>query len=162
VTAPLAASSEGVVVALKSEGAREAESALSSLGPTETLGDRLRLVRPRAAAKSARALWIQALRRAPEADWACPMLNDAAGHELYPTGALVVRFRDRPSREVLRKVGEPTVLTVEDRNEFVPRQVTLRPRRPREVYLPALVARIARRPEVESAWLATRGRYQRA
>lgn len=162
MTAPLAASSEGVVVALESAGARQAESALSVLGEVAALGDGLRLVRPRVAAKSARALWTQALRRAPEAAWACPMLKDSAGHELYPTGVLVVRFRERPSRDVLRRVGGPTVLTVEDRNEFVPRQITLRPERPREVYLPALVTRVARRPEVESAWLGTRGRYQRA
>lgn len=140
----------------------DASEALASIGEARSLGMAdLFLVRLRPSQPTARAAWSHVLRMCPTALWACPVVVDAEGNELYATGSIVVRFREPPSGKALGKIAGKVVMRVEGRNEFVPRQVSIRPHRPRDVYLPELVASIAKRPEVEAAWLSTRGTYRR-
>jgi hypothetical protein len=118
----------------------------------------LRLKTP---AEDPRAAWRDILARCPEAQWAAPVLRDADGNELWPTGALVVRFRRRPSGTQLDAFAAEERLVIEARNEFVPEQASFRPRQPRTEYLPDLVARIGRRGDVAAAWAGTASRYRR-
>lgn len=111
--------------------------------------------------ETAREAWQRALLDLPDAEWAAPVLHSAEGRELLPTGSLVVRFRDSPSRSRLASFAAELGLVVVRRNPDVPRQVSFRPRVPREAYLPDLVNAAAGRPEVEAAWAGTRSRYRR-
>lgn len=139
------------------------KDALAPIGAVTSLGSGpLFLVRLGKRPKDARTAWSHVLEKCPTAEWACPVLKDVDGNELYPTGSIVVRFREPPSADSLRKFAAASVLVLEERNEFVPRQVSFRPRRPREAYLPGLVATIAERPDVEGVWASTLGQYKRA
>lgn len=163
MTALLTPTPAGVVVALKAGAAGRAQKVLSTIGGVTDLRHAdLYLVRPATRPASAREAWADVLRKCPEAEWACPVLKDADGNEMYPTGSIAVRFRDRPAAEALRKFAAASALKVEERNEFVPRQVSFRPLRPRDAYLPGLVSEIADRPEVEAAWASTLGAYRRS
>ncbi|HSD66556.1 MAG TPA: hypothetical protein VLF95_07635 [Vicinamibacteria bacterium] len=118
----------------------------------------LRLKSP---AKDPRAAWRDTLVRCPDAKWAAPVLRDADGNELWPTGALVVRFRTRPSAKQLDGFAAEERLVIEARNELVPEQASFRPRQPRAEYLPDLVAQVGRRDDVAAAWAGTASRYRR-
>jgi hypothetical protein len=161
MTEKLAAAPEGLVVAVEGEGAgvRSALARVGDVADLESAG--LVLVRPNSPQPAARAAWSDLLSRVPEAAWAAPVMKDADGNELYPTGSLVVRFRKRPAERALRTFAGHHGLVVESRNEFVPEQATFRPLRPRETYLPDLVEKLARLPEVTTAWVSTLARYRR-
>jgi hypothetical protein len=122
----------------------------------------LALLRLSEATEEPRKLWTELLGRCAAATWVAPVLRDTAGNELFPTGALVVRFRERPSAEALASFTTQHGLCLERRNEFIPEQVSLRPTRPRDVFLPELVESLARLPEVVAAWAATISRYRHA
>jgi hypothetical protein len=90
------------------------------------------------------------------------VFHDADGNELLPTGAVGVRFRRKPSDRALEEFARDEGMALERRNEFVPEQATFRPRQPREVYLPDLLAKIVSRADVAAAWPATLSRYRKA
>jgi hypothetical protein len=73
-----------------------------------------------------------------------------------------VRFRKEPSDKALAAFARQESLELEQRTPLVPEQASFRPRQPREVYLPELVARLARRADVAAAWPATSSRYRKA
>lgn len=91
-----------------------------------------------------------------------PVLKDSEGNEHFPTGSLVVRFRERPTEKTLRAFATDHGLALESRNEFVPQQASFRPRRPRETYLPDLIAKVRAQPEVAVAWAGTLSKFRRA
>jgi hypothetical protein len=153
-------SGAAVVVALAPAGGAEASASLSELGVIEAndAGQvTLRLHPPR----DPRDAWREVLARNPDAAWASPSFRDASGHELLPTGAVTVRFREEPSEKALAAFARQESLELERRTPLVPEQASFRPKQPREVYLPELVARLAGRPDVAAAWPATKARYRK-
>jgi hypothetical protein len=155
------AGADAVVVALGTEGTPAAQSQLTALGRVEQVTRGIVALRLETPAEDPRAAWRDTLARCPEAKWAAPVLRDADGNELWPTGALVVRFRSRPSDKQLDAFAAEERLVIEARNEFVPEQASFRPRQPRTEYLPDLVGRIARRGGVAAAWAGTASHYRR-
>lgn len=154
------AGADAVAVALAEEEAAAAKG-LAALGRVEPLAQGIVALRLKSPGGDPREAWRDILARCPEAKWAAPVLRDADGNELWPTGALVVRFRRRPSARQLDGFAAEEELVIEARNEFVPEQASFRPRRPRGQYLPDLVARVARRDDVAAAWAGTASRYRR-
>jgi hypothetical protein len=155
------ASGDALVVALGTAEKTETGARLSGLGAIEA-GDEGRLtLRLREPARDPKDAWRGLLARHPEVAWAAPSFRDASGHELLPTGAVVVRFRKEPSAKALEAFAKEESLELERRTPLVAEQASFRPRQPREVYLPELVARLARRPEVAAAWPATKARYRK-
>ena len=63
----------------------------------------------------------------------------------------MVRFHEAPSAKALGAFVKEESLELERRTPLVPEQASFRPRQPREVYLPELVARLARRADVAAA-----------
>jgi hypothetical protein len=155
------ATGDALVVALEGTGKAEAGEGLSELGALEASGDRLTL-RLREPGRDPKQAWREVLARSPRVTWASPAFRDASGNELLPTGAVVVRFRKEPSAKGLGAFVKEESLELERRTPLVPEQASFRPRQPREVYLPELVARLARRPDVAAAWPATSTRYRKA
>lgn len=126
------------------------------------LKDGLRTLRLREPARDPKDAWREVLAKNPEVAWAAPSFRDASGNEMLPTGVVVVRFRKKPSATELAAFVKEESLELERRTPLVPEQASFRPRQPREVYLPELVARLARRPDVAAAWPATSARYRKA
>jgi hypothetical protein len=155
------AGGDAVAVALDTEGTAAARGQLTALGRVEPVTQGIVALRLKSPAEDPRAAWRETLARCPEAKWASPVLRDTDGNELWPTGALLVRFRRRPSDEQLDAFASEEGLVVEARNEFVPEQASFRPRQPRAAYLPDLVARVARRGDIAAAWAGTVSRYRR-
>jgi len=155
------AGADAVVVAFGADEAATARTRLAALGRVEEIAEGVVALRLKAAADEPRTVWRDILAHCPESKWAAPVLRDADGNELWPTGALIVRFRRRPSDKQLDAFAAEEGLVVGARNEFVPEQASFRPRQPRAEYLPDLVARVARRAEVAAAWAGTASRYRR-
>ena len=155
------AATDALVVALKAEG-RAAAKRLAALGRVDSAGPHRWTLRLDAPARDPRQAWRAVLAENPEADWVAPAYRDASGHELLPTGAVVVRFRKKPSDSALLAFARDEALELDRRNEFVPEQATYHPKQPREVYLPDLVAKLSSRPEVAAAWPATSSLYRKA
>jgi hypothetical protein len=155
------AAGDALVVALKDTERGGAEASLDTLGKLEAGGSGLRTLRLREPARDPKDAWREVLAKNPEVAWAAPSLRDASGNELLPTGAVVVRFRAKPSARALAAFAKEESVELERRTPLVPEQASFRPRNPREVYLPELVARLARRPDVAAAWPATSSRYRK-
>jgi hypothetical protein len=155
------AAGDALVVALKDTERGGAEASLDTLGKLEASGSGLRTLRLREPARDPKNAWREVLEN-PEVAWAAPSFRDASGNELLPTGVVVVRFRKKPSATELAAFAKEESVELERRTPLVPEQASFRPRQPREVYLPELVARIARRPDVAAAWPATSARYRKA
>lgn len=155
------ASGDALVVALEGPEKAGADVGLSALGELEANGGRLTL-RLREPARDPKQAWREVLARSPDVAWASPSFRDKSGNELLPTGAVVVRFHKEPSAKALGAFVKEESLELERRTPLVPEQASFRPRQPREVYLPELVTRLARRPDVAAAWPATSARYRRA
>ena len=155
------AAGDALVVALEGPEKAGADAGLSALGELEANGGRLTL-RLREPARDPKQAWREVLARSPDVAWASPSFRDKSGNELLPTGAVVVRFHKEPSAKALGAFVKEESLELERRTPLVPEQASFRPRQPREVYLPELVARLARRPDVAAAWPATSARYRRA
>jgi len=155
------AAAEALVVALSEAADDSARRALAGLGELQPGAAKLWMLRLASAPRDPKAAWSRVLERCPDARWAAPVLRDAGGNELLPTGTIAVRFRGRPSDRALEAFAEREGMRLERRNEFVPEQAIFRPRNPREVYLPELVSSLAERPEVTAAWAATTSRYRR-
>jgi hypothetical protein len=159
-----APATDAVVVEVAAERQHSGLPALRELGETETLeaaGAIVVRLRP-PHGNDPRAACRLVLAACPEAAWAAPMLRDADGNELLPTGSVAVRFKKRPTERELEDFAARHALGVERRSEFVPEQASFRPLNPRKVYLPALVEALGRDPELRLAWVATRSSYRRA
>jgi hypothetical protein len=153
-------SGKAVVVALAT-GRAEAGTSLDELGAVEANDAGLLTLRLHRPVRDPKDAWREVLARNPAAAWASPSFRDASGYELLPTGAVTVRFREKPSDKALAAFARQESLELERRTPLVPEQASFRPRRPREVYLPELVARLASRPDVAAAWPATKARYRK-
>jgi len=156
------AAGDALVVALKDAESGGAEASLDTLGKLEASGSGLRTLRLREPVRDPKDAWREVLAKNPEVAWAAPSFRDATGNELLPTGVVVVRFRKKPSATELAAFAKEESVELERRTPLVAEQASIRPRQPREVYLPELVARLARRPDVAAAWPATSSRYRKA
>src|SRR5262245_18738682 len=155
-------SAAAVVVALAPAGGAEASASLRELGAIEANDAGLLTLRLHQPVRDPKDAWREVLARNPDAAWAAPSFRDASGHELLPTGVVTVRFRKQPGDKELAAFARQESLQPERRTPLVPEQASFRPRQPREVYLPELVARLAGRPDVAAAWPATKARYRKA
>jgi hypothetical protein len=156
------AAGDALVVALGGSGKAEAGAGLAELGALEASDSGRLTLRLREPARDPKHAWREVLAKNPDVAWASPSFRDASGNELLPTGAVGVRFREEPSAKALAAFAREESLELERRTPFVPEQASFRPTQPREVYLPELVARLARRPDVAAAWPATKARYRKA
>jgi hypothetical protein len=156
------AAADALVVALKDAEGRAARGQLAALGELQASGTQLLTLRLKDPVRDPRKAWNTVLSQSPDALWVAPVFRDGSGNELLPTGAVGVRFRHKPSTRALEAFAADHGMELERRNEFVPEQAVFRPRQPREVYLPDLIAKIATRAEVASAWPATSSRYRKA
>jgi hypothetical protein len=152
---------DALVVALAATEQAESAASLSDLGVIEASDAGGLTLRLREPARDPKDAWRELLARHPDVAWASPVFRDASGHELLPTGAVTVRFRKEPSVKALAAFAKEESLELERRTPFVAEQASFTPRKPREVYLPELVARLARRPDVAAAWPATKARYRK-
>jgi hypothetical protein len=153
---------DALVVAMTDAEGRSAASRRSSLGELQQAGStRLWTLRLRKPAREPRQAWLKVLAENPGATWVAPAFRDASGNELLPTGAVAVRFKKKLSDRALEAFARDEALELERRNEFVPEQASFHPRTPREVYLPDLVAKLARRDEVAAVWPVTSSRYRK-
>jgi hypothetical protein len=106
--------------------------------------------------------WRRLVDEFPSAAWVSPVVVDASSEPHYPTGDVSVRFHASPSDTDLEVFAEHNGLELRARNEFVPAQVSFRPRDARGTYLPDLVQDLERDETVKSAWLNTKTAYKRA
>jgi hypothetical protein len=109
-----------------------------------------------------RESWRRLVEEHPSAAWVSPVLLDDGQIPHYPTGDISVRFMKPPSDEDIEVFSDRNRLEVRSRNEFMPEQVSFRPRDRRATYLPDLVEQIDHEDDVESAWLSTKSVYSRA
>ena len=162
-TERLTVAPDAVVVACDTGRERSVERALSRRGQVAPLSSPgLTLVRLSRPSASPRAAWSALLAACPDASWIAPVLRDSSGHELFPTGAVNVRFHEQPDDKRLAAFARDNGLTLERRNEFVLEQATFRPLRPRDTFLPELVDRLAEIPQVAVAWASTASHYRHA
>lgn len=152
---------DAMVVAVKEKDAAAAASRYRGLGELQAGGSSLMTFRLRAPARDPREAWRKVLEENPDAEWVAPLFRDASGNELLPTGAIVVRFRRKLSDRALEAFAAQQGVVLTRRNEFVPEQASFRPHRPREAYLPDLIASITRHADVAAAWPSTSGRYRK-
>src|SRR5262249_2405155 len=145
----------------RGEGGGAAAKGRAALGRLDSAGASRWTLRLHTPARDPRQSWRDVLALHPEAEWVAPAFHDASGAELLPTGAVVVRFRKKPSDRALEAFARDEALELERRNEFVPEQAAFHPREPREVSLPDLGAKPAGRPDVAAAWPATSSRYRK-
>lgn len=89
-----------------------------------------------------------------------PVLFDPDGAPHYPTGHIVVRFREAPSDEELEGFAREHGLRLRARNPYVPAQAEFE-RGDRNRYLLELVEGVERSSGVRSAWPDTLSRYRR-
>ncbi|MBL8229752.1 MAG: hypothetical protein JNL98_14785 [Bryobacterales bacterium] len=89
-----------------------------------------------------------------------PVLLDEAGGVHYPTGEVVIRFKEPPSDAFLAGFAKKFGLTVRQRNAYVPSQIAFHV--VQHGYLPDLVESVEAIEEVQSAWANTKSHYQRA
>lgn len=139
----------------------KARQDLTQLGDAETLTPDLLLVRAPHPSRDAKRAWRALLARAPEVEWAAPVLLDEAGEPHYPTGDVTVRFDHTPSDDELATFAHRHGLDRCRRNEFVATQMSCSPADARGTYLPELVSTLSDAPGVIAAWPGTRSRYRR-
>jgi hypothetical protein len=162
VTAPYIPATDRFVVKLPGP-AGEPRRSLEALGSSADISNSgLTLLHAEDCGADPRSTWCVILDRVASAEWAAPVLMDEEEQPHFPTGEVTVRFDRVCSEEDLEEFGSAHRLCVLSRNEFVPEQVSFRPRRPRDEYLPDLVRALADDPRVIAAWACTISRYRRA
>jgi hypothetical protein len=153
---------DALVVAMTEAEGQGALARLRALGELQQATSArlwtLRLHRP---AREPREAWRKVLAENPDVTWVAPAFRDASGNELLPTGAVAVRFKKKLSDRALEAFAKDEDMALDRRNEFVPEQATFHPHAPREVYLPDLVAKLARREDVAAVWPVTSSRYRK-
>jgi hypothetical protein len=112
----------------------------------------LSLVRYRGANRELLEQWTEVRVRVGDGATVVPVLRDADGSPKYPTGTVVVRFREAPSDEEMNELGRRYELVDVRRNEWQPKQVSFRASGG-GVFLPKLVAEIEEEKGVRAAWL---------
>ncbi|MFO0952452.1 MAG: hypothetical protein U0835_15150 [Isosphaeraceae bacterium] len=91
-----------------------------------------------------------------------PVLVDAQGNRVVPTGKVAVRFKTAPSADELHEFAAPLGLAVESRNDIIPSQVTFRlADRARRSMLDVIKTIEKKAAEVQRVWPETLGRYSR-
>lgn len=90
-----------------------------------------------------------------------PVLTDEAGHTLYPTGTVHVRFDRTLSDDELQAFAATYRLGIQERNRYQPAQVSFSITDPTDTYLPELMDRLSEAPGVKAAWQETKARYRR-
>ncbi|WP_020466049.1 hypothetical protein [Singulisphaera acidiphila] len=91
-----------------------------------------------------------------------PLLWDEKGEPKIPTGQVLVRFKRSPSDQELKAFAEPLGLAVEQRNDYIPSQVSFRPAKGAKGSVDELIERIREDDDlVQRVWPETLGTYRR-
>jgi hypothetical protein len=91
-----------------------------------------------------------------------PVLTDADGNAMYPTGAIQVRFRTNPTDFQLDDFAHRHRLRIDGRNRYKPEQVVFSiAASPAETYLPDLIADLSDAPDVLRVWPVTKSKFLR-
>ena len=109
-----------------------------------------------------RRAWASLQRRIGGDFAVLPVLDDGEGGMRFPTGRISVRFAGARTERELRQFATDVGLVLHHRTKFVEHQAVFEPADPGGEYLPDVVERLTRLPEVESAWLDAQSRYQRS
>lgn len=120
----------------------------------------VQLIRVAAAKDAPRSVWAKVQAALPDATVA-PVLIDAHGNQLYPTGVIQIRFVEPPSDEQLEALAREHRLRHLVRNRYQPRQVSCRPDDPTGRYLPDVVEEVGKWPGTKAVWAETKARYER-
>jgi hypothetical protein len=91
-----------------------------------------------------------------------PVLTDGSGSRLFPTGSLVVAFREKPSRAELGEFAREHGLGRARSNEWSDRQVAFAIRRTDARFLGDVVKTVTVDPRVARVWADTRAKYRRS
>lgn len=91
-----------------------------------------------------------------------PAMVDEENNVRLPTGTLIARFAKDPTDAELAAFSDKLGLRVVERNKFVPKQVSFRPRK-RDAFLPEVVdeVRLAT-PDLVNVWADTLSRFRRS
>ncbi len=89
-----------------------------------------------------------------------PVEDSADGAERYPTGQLIVRWRQPAADDALQALAQHHGLQLVQRTRFTDRQAVYRA--DGDANLAALLPLLVHNPDVERAWLEVESRYQRA
>lgn len=106
-----------------------------------------------------RQVWQRVRERLADNCMVAPVLDDEAGEHHYPTGSISARFSRALTDDELERFAEAHELSVEGRNEWVPEQVSFRPRHPEKAYLPDVRAALERSADVARVWEETESYY---
>jgi hypothetical protein len=90
-----------------------------------------------------------------------PLLADADGNRLFPTGHLQVRFEDEPSDGMLSVFAARHRFELAGRNKWAPRQADFLVRRDDERFLPDIASAMAKGEGVIEAWPVVRAAFRR-
>lgn len=112
--------------------------------------------------RDAKEAWEFVRESLGEAVEVAPVLEDASGHALYPTGSVQVRFEEALSDEDLERFASSHRLRVVERNPHTAAQVSFRPVDPCGEYLPELVDEMNEADIVLNAWEVTESHYHRS
>jgi hypothetical protein len=90
-----------------------------------------------------------------------PVLEDASGASLYPTGRVTVRFKKPVEEPELRRFAAKHDLALVAKNEFQPQQATFVPRDLDARWFPDAVTEADADDDVATAWPETRSAYRK-
>jgi hypothetical protein len=154
--------SDRFVVRVQAGAEAEARQALQRFGSLEPGAEPDEWVlHLQAEAENLRQVWEEVLATVRSLKWMAPVLADSAGTAMVPVGDVTVRFHEAPSSETLQTLCDRFDVAIAKRNEFVPEQVAFRPAKPRDTFLPDLVAELEQDKGVLKAWATTRSAYRR-
>ena len=150
------------VVSVGPDKKESAMQRLAQLGEIEELkgGRGLLLLRVDNGASSPKLVWRRAAQLLGGEGQAMPVLLDAAGAPMYPTGEVTVRFKRPLSDKELREFARAHGLSLARRKEYVPEAV-FQPTQRTEQYLPDLIKEVARSGEAKRAWANTLAQFTR-
>ena len=135
---------------------------LGQLGEVvELSGSDLLLLRLNKGSASAKAAWERIRKKLGEGESVQPVLLDESGSPQYPTGEVVIRFREAPSAARLKEFAEAHGLRLRGRNEYVPQQAIFELSEEAGSYLPKVVEEVAGEEDVERAWANTLAHFER-
>lgn len=90
-----------------------------------------------------------------------PMLADGEGNQLFPTGKLQVRFKERPSDKVLTSFAKKHKVELAQRNKWSPQQAEFAVRTDDTRYFPDVAAELKKDDTVFAAWPDVQAAFRR-
>jgi hypothetical protein len=90
-----------------------------------------------------------------------PLLTDADGNKLLPTGRLQVRFNEPPSSELLERFAKTHKLELAGLNKWAPAQAEFAVRPDDTRYFPELESELQKDTSVKTAWADVKAAFRR-